>query len=131
MDYYAQPEDEVILSVFLDDEDFADLEAHLADQAVFKKVSVRGIALDHALDPHAVVQAIRHSQLALEIATDAMELGKDAMHVAVGVLVANWVKDRNQKKADKINSKEVEPLLFDQYGHRLDIRPESKKRKKG
>jgi hypothetical protein len=31
MEFYAQPEDEVILSVFLDDEDFADLEAHLTE----------------------------------------------------------------------------------------------------
>jgi hypothetical protein len=57
-----------------------------------------------------------------------MQLGKEAVGPAVGALVTAWVQKRNEKKKAKIEAKEAEPLLFDQYGHRLDIRPESKKR---
>jgi hypothetical protein len=130
MDFYIQPEDELILSLFLEEDDYADLKAYLRDQSVIEKFSERGVAFDHALDPHAVVETLRHSKLVLKVAHEAMQLGKDAMHQAIGPLVTAWVLKRNEKKRGKIEAKESEPLLFDQYGHRLDIRPASKKRNK-
>jgi hypothetical protein len=41
-----------------------------------------------------------------------------------------WVQKRNEKKKAKIEAKESEPLLFDQYGHRLDIYPAKKRNKR-
>ncbi len=128
MNFYTQPEDELVFSLFLEEDDYADLKDYLRDQSMFERVSERGMAFDHALDPHAVVETIRHSQVVVKIAHNAMQLGKDAVGPAVGALVTAWVQKRNEKKKAKIEAKEAEPLLFDQYGHRLDIRPESKKR---
>jgi hypothetical protein len=130
MNFYIKPEDELVLSLFLEEDDYADLKAYLRDQSMFEKVSERGMAFDHALDPHAVVETLRHSQVMVKVAHDAMQLGKEAVGPAVGALVTAWVQKRNEKKKDKIGAKEAEPLLFDQYGHRLDIRPESKKKNK-
>ena len=129
MNFYTQPENELILSVFLDEGEFTVLKSYLRDQEMFEDVSERVIAFDHALDPHAVVEALRHHQLVVKVAQNTMELGKTAVTATVGVLVKDWVQSRNDKKKVKIEAKETEPLLFDQYGHRLDIRPESKKRK--
>lgn len=130
MDFYAQPKNEVILSVFLDETELAELKTHLRSQPALEKVSERVIAMDHALDPHAVVETIRHSQLAIKVANESMELGKDGMQAAIGALVAGWVARRNERQKEKIEANKAEPLLFDQHGHRLDIRPESKRRKK-
>lgn len=127
----SQPDDELILSLFLEEDDYADLKMYLRDQSMFEDVSERGMAFDHALDPHAVVETIRHSQLVVKVAQDAMQLGKEAVGPAVGALISAWVQNRNDKKKAKIGAKKTEPLLFDQYGHRLDVRPESKKRSKG
>ena len=128
MNSYIQPEDELVFSLFLEEDDFADLKAYLRDQSMFESVSERGMAFDNALDPHAVVETIRHSQVVAKVAHDAMQLGKEAVGPAVGALVTAWVQKRNEKKKAKIETKEAEPLLFDQHGHSLDIRPESKKR---
>jgi hypothetical protein len=95
---------------------------------MFEKVSEAGYTFDHALDPHAVVETIRHSQFVIKVAHDAMQVGKQAVGPTVGALVTAWVQKRNEKKKAKIEAKEAEPLLFDQHSHRLDIRPESKKR---
>lgn len=128
MAFYTQPEDELVVSVSLEDDDYADLNAYLRDQSMFEKVSEAGYAFDHALDPHAVVETIRHSEFVIKVAHDAMQVGKQAVGPTVGALVTAWVQKRNEKKKAKIEAKEAEPLLFDQHGHSLDIRPESKKR---
>jgi hypothetical protein len=130
MNFYIQLEDELILSLFLEEDDYADLKAYLRDQPVIEKFSERGMAFDHALDPHAVVETLRHSELVLKVAHEAMQLGKEAMRPAIGSPVTAWVLKRNEKKKAEIEAKESELLLFDQYGHRLHIRPESKKRNK-
>jgi hypothetical protein len=43
---------------------------------MFEKISKRGMAFDHALDPHAVVETFRHSQVVVKVAHDAMQAGR-------------------------------------------------------
>jgi hypothetical protein len=109
MNFYIQPEDKLVLSLFLEDDGYADLKAYLRDQSMFEKVSERGMAFDHALDPHAVVETFRHSQVVVKVAHDAMQVGKEAVGPAVGALVAACVQKRNEKKKGKIEAKEAEP----------------------
>lgn len=45
------------------------------------------MAFDHAPDPHAVVETLRHSQVVIKVAHEAMQLGKAAVYRAVGALV--------------------------------------------
>jgi hypothetical protein len=117
---------ELLLNLSLEWDYFTDLKEYLRDQSVVEKVSERdpGMAFDHALDPHVL------RWLVVKVEPGAMQLGKEAMRVAVAARVAVWVQKRNEKKKVKIEAKESEPLLFDQYGHHLDIHPETKKRNK-
>jgi hypothetical protein len=132
MDFYIQPEDELILNLLLEQDDYKDFFSFLKEQSIFEEVSERGIALDHALDPNVVkvVDVLRHSHINVKVTQIAMEMGKAAVDAAVGALVAGWIKNRNDKKKERIEAKEAEPLLFDQYGHRINVLPESKKRKR-
>ncbi len=129
MNRYVQPDDEFVLSLLLEDDDCADLKEYLKHQAMFEKISERTMAFDHEFDPNAVVEEVWDSKLALKVAPVAMQVGKDAAHIAVCKLITAWVQKRNEKKKDKIEAKETEPLLYDQYGHQLSIRPESKRNK--
>ncbi len=129
MNFYTQPENELILSVLLDEGELAVLKSYLRDQEIFEDVSERVMAFDQAFDPHAVVEALRHHKLVVKVAQGTVELGKTAVTAAVVALVKDWVQNRNDKKKAEIEAKQTEPLFFDQYGHRLDIRPESKKTK--
>ena len=126
MNFDIQQEDELLLNLALEWDDFTDLKAYLRDQSMVEKVSERdtGMAFDHALDPHVL------RWLVVKVAHGAMQLGELAMLQAVSELVKQWVQKRNEKKKAKIEAKESKPLLFDQYGHRLDIHPETKKRNK-
>lgn len=130
MNYYTQPEDELILNVLLEPEDYVDLREYLKIQPMFIEVDERGIALDHAFDPHRVIEVVRQAHLEVRVAHEAMSLGGDAMKVAAGAVIKNWLDKRNERKKAEIAAKQAEPLLFDQYGHRIDLRPESKRRKK-
>jgi hypothetical protein len=129
-DFSNHPEDEFVLSLLLEEDDDADLKAYLRDHSIFERVNERGMAFDHAPDPHAVVETLRHSQVAIKVAHEAMQLGKDVVHAAVGALITVWVQKRNEKKRNTIEAKQAEPLLFVQDGNRLDIRLQSKKRNK-
>jgi DNA-directed RNA polymerase specialized sigma24 family protein len=129
LDSATQPGDELILNCVLETEDYADLRAYLKRQPMLETVSERGVALDHAFDPHRVVELVRHTHLNMKLTHTAMELGKATATSAGTAYVKGGVDKRNAAKQKAIEAKEGEPLLFDQYGHRLDIRPESKKRR--
>lgn len=118
----SQTEYEFPLSLFSEEEDYADLKAYLREHSIFEKVS----ELDAAFDPHAVAETLRHSQIVFKVADEATQFGKEAVHIAFAILVRAWVQKRNEKKKDKIEVKVVEPLFFEQHGHRLSIRPASK-----
>lgn len=123
MDFDTQPEDELLLNLSLEEDDYTDLKAYLEAQWVVEKVSPRetGMAFDHALDPHVL------RCLVVKIAHGAVELGNV---IAAVDRIIKWVQERNEKKKGKIEAKESKPLLFDHNGHRIDIYPETKKRNK-
>jgi hypothetical protein len=126
MNFSIQPEDDLLLNLSLEEDDYLDLKAYLEAQSVVEKVRERdtAMAFDQALDPHVL------RWLVVKVAPSAMLLGKEVMRQAVGELVKQWLQKRNEKKKAKIEAMESAPLLFDQYGHHLDIRPETKKRNK-
>jgi hypothetical protein len=128
MDFYIQPNEELILDLLLEQDDYKNLLAFLKEQPIFAEISERGIALDHAIDPNAVVETLRHSHIYIKVTQVTMEMGKKAVDAAVGALVATWISNRNEKRKQKIDVKEDEPLLFDQYGHRISVVPKSKKK---
>jgi hypothetical protein len=70
-DFYNHPEDRLVLSLLLEEDDDADLKAYLRDHSIFEQVSERGMAFDHAPDPHAVVETLRHSQVVIKVAHEA------------------------------------------------------------
>jgi hypothetical protein len=119
MDLDIQLEDEILLSLSLEEDDYTDLKTYLEDQSVVEKVSDRdpGMAFDQALDPHAV----RYYELVVKVAHDAMQIGEQAMPQVIAALVGQWVQERNEKKKGKIEAKESAPLLFDHNGRRIDI----------
>lgn len=130
MNYFIQPENELILAVLLEDDDHAALRTFLSEQSEIEDVRESGMAFDHAFDPHKVLEAVRYAHFNLRLGHVVMELGKTAATATVSAAVKAWVDRRNERKQKAIEAKEAEPLLFDQFGHRLDIRPESKKRKR-
>jgi hypothetical protein len=126
MDLDIQREDEILLSTSLEEDDYTDLKTYPEDQSVVEKVSDRdpGMAFDQALDSYVP----RYYELVVKVAPDAMQLGEQAILLAV--LVKRWVDERHEKKKSKIEANETAPLLFDHNGRRIEIFRKTKKRNK-
>jgi hypothetical protein len=125
MNFDIQPEDEFLLSLSMEMDDYTDLKAYLKDQSVVVSERDPGMAFDQALDPHG----IRYFELVVKVAHGAMQFGKDAVPIAL--LLSQWVQKHNEKKKDKIEAaKESAPLLFDYNGRRIDIFRKTKRNKR-